>query len=825
VAGSYIHHCQLGVGSWAVDDVGWTNNEVATNTIYGFDANNEGQQASLAANNVHDNAFITSFRWSSSNQRLYVTGPGSGTLTQLKEALPSAPLTLVDPVNKIWHVEADLYVENGGQLKLHGPAAGGDVAELRLKSENTGATNAIVELRADYGWLDIRDTKIISWDSATNGPDTEVNTYGRAFIRARSSLAADGVTPRPSRMDVVNSEIGYLGSAASEAYGLVWRVIPTTATNLPPGQTVYDLVDVEGDIRNSHLHHNYHGLHASGHFGGLWANNEINHNIGYGIAADDDADGLVIENNNVHHNGLHGIFASDRCDHGILRTNQSWANGQNGIMLHRTANDWLVEGNQSRQNSDSGIALFASMRAVIRNNLCLSNSNTGMRFSVGASDNIVTNNTLNWSGTNALRIYQDDDTPNPGDDGRPRRNLFAHNILTQYGADAVKVEHGDENTFTANTCSAGIQTTLRFDEATNNLVTGNFLPGNSIIKSTGTAPAPAFTTIKQQPQLILVLDFFSTATFRDEAGAIFDFSQPQVFTPVGPTGSVASITRTNIGSAAIVILRNLFVGLDAGSAEVVPTGWNTSGMQTKSWTSRLLPGTPVVSYTVGDLTPGSTHAVAIGTPGVPLGSFIANPLGRITFLHNNATPAFGATNSFTVVLEKENTAPALPAQDNRTIGALTLLTVTNTASDNDIPPEPLFYSLAVSNLGSNTAITNASIDSDGVITWTPTNDQAASTNRFTTIVSDGYLNATNSFLVTVDPPVVFPVALTISPTATNTAVLLWPAAPAAWTLQENDTPDTANWADATNAVSVIGDLKQVIIPPESGTKFYRLIHP
>ena len=112
-------------------------------------------------------------------------------------------------------------------------------------------------------------------------------------------------------------------------------------------------------------------------------------------------------------------------------------------------------------------------------------------------------------------------------------------------------------------------------------------------------------------------------------------------------------------------------------------------------------------------------------------------------------PQLTATNSFTVMVREVNNGPVLPVQTNQTVNELTLLTVTNTASDNDIPSLPLTYSLTVTNLGSDSAVTNASISTNGVITWTPQQTQSPGTNRFTTVVSDGSLSATNSFMVTV----------------------------------------------------------------------------
>src|ERR1041385_7794657 len=98
-------------------------------------------------------------------------------------------------------------------------------------------------------------------------------------------------------------------------------------------------------------------------------------------------------------------------------------------------------------------------------------------------------------------------------------------------------------------------------------------------------------------------------------------------------------------------------------------------------------------------------------------------------------------------LTSTNTPPGLPAQTNRTIVALTTLTVTNTATDADVPAQGLNYQLVSPPAG-------AVINSSGIITWTPGTNQAPSTNLFTTIVTDTGtppLSATNSFTVRVTP--------------------------------------------------------------------------
>lgn len=93
----------------------------------------------------------------------------------------------------------------------------------------------------------------------------------------------------------------------------------------------------------------------------------------------------------------------------------------------------------------------------------------------------------------------------------------------------------------------------------------------------------------------------------------------------------------------------------------------------------------------------------------------------------------------------QNTAPILAALNDQTIQELTTLTVTNTATDSSTPPSGLTYTLLNPPLG-------ATIDTNGIITWTPSEVQGPGTNVITTVVADNGsppLSATNSFTVTV----------------------------------------------------------------------------
>jgi hypothetical protein len=95
-----------------------------------------------------------------------------------------------------------------------------------------------------------------------------------------------------------------------------------------------------------------------------------------------------------------------------------------------------------------------------------------------------------------------------------------------------------------------------------------------------------------------------------------------------------------------------------------------------------------------------------------------------------------------------NTPPTLAAITNRTIGAGVTLSITNVATDSDVPAQTLKFSLV-------TAPTNAVINTNnGVLSWRPLVTQANTTNPFTVMVADNgtpNMSATQSFSVTVSP--------------------------------------------------------------------------
>ena len=120
------------------------------------------------------------------------------------------------------------------------------------------------------------------------------------------------------------------------------------------------------------------------------------------------------------------------------------------------------------------------------------------------------------------------------------------------------------------------------------------------------------------------------------------------------------------------------------------------------------------------------------------------------------TNSIGVTNAVEVDFELYfPSAPLLPTIPNQVVAAGDTLVLTNTATDTNAGT--LFYTLT-----NNLALTAPAIDTNGIITWVTTTNDADETAVLTTTVtnSNTYLAASNSFTVTVLPPIIIGPPLT-----------------------------------------------------------------
>jgi hypothetical protein len=183
--------------------------------------------------------------------------------------------------------------------------------------------------------------------------------------------------------------------------------------------------------------------------------------------------------------------------------------------------------------------------------------------------------------------------------------------------------------------------------------------------------------------------------------------------------------------------------------------------------------------------------------------------------------SLSATNNFTVTVNEVNSAPVLTVQTDQTVDVLTMLAVTNTATDPDIPANNLSYTLL-------TAPSGATIDTNGVITWTPHSAQGDSTNLFTTVVTDDGLpqsSATNSFLVFVNPtPIIPPPMIESINLSDGMATVTWSSVlHGIYRLQYCENLCGTNWTDVAPDVQAVGPTVTATNAVGSSTQqFYRI---
>jgi len=369
------------------------------------------------------------------NNVIKVRGEGSiVNLSKIYKALNNKQI-LQKLKNNEWILRKDLLIGKDVTLVLDGS----EVSWLKLLSEH----NNITVIRSYGGRILIENTKITSWDENKQYYDLNVND-GRSLVLAKY----DG------RMDVINSELAYLGygyygiyeqgQPYGGSYGLSWKI---------PNNSFRRYL-ITGNVINNKIHHNYFGLYTYGATGMIIFGNKIYDNIEYGIDPHDDSNNLIIENNKSYNNGNHGIITSKRCFNNILRNNISYNNKLHGIMLDRQSNNNLVENNITYGNVD-GVAIYDSHDNLIRNNKIKNNKKSGIRANVSSSGNYIERNKIidnengiflyngannnfivnNFIRNNIRGVYMKDVTG----------NLIRNSLKSGYNKKEVKLNKADDN--------------------------------------------------------------------------------------------------------------------------------------------------------------------------------------------------------------------------------------------------------------------------------------------------------------------------------------------------------------------------------------------
>ncbi|CAN0209622.1 unnamed protein product [Ectocarpus sp. 12 AP-2014] len=453
------------------------------------------------------------FRYAASSGvagRLYAEGEGCFTMTDLynfrgteNDGSSKGPVYILDDdgtkldipsgITNNWLLAAELYVTGGGVFYCKGTSAGGDCNQLRIQS--TGSAD-FHEVRGHGGSLYFEDTIVTSWDTPNKEPQ-ETYEGGRSFLNCVSEkLTGDDCEGNAKnemgecRMDIINSEIAYLGYFDSESYGMTWKVRGFCKDLSNP--EVFELTNVYGDLTGSDIHHLYYGHYSYGHQGGVWTNNKMHDNWQYGFDPHDDSDYLTIAYNEVYNNVNHGIIASKRCNNVKIFENEVRDGGAAaaGIFLHRSSDGAAVFDNTITNMQDAGIAMLESFDAQIYGNT-INGAKYGIRMSLGSGNNVVYQNSFTDISQDGLYTYQGSDEPDVSD-GRPSGNVLALNLVEDCPI-GVKIKEGDDNEFYENTFIN--VDTFEFPESTNTLWSGNDIGGGCIEEDDEFDAAPGSDSI------------------------------------------------------------------------------------------------------------------------------------------------------------------------------------------------------------------------------------------------------------------------------------------------------------------------------------------
>lgn len=319
---------------------------------------------------------------------------------------------LVDQGSQTWLLKANLVIERSARLE----ATNATIKGLRLDSQPAAFVTIIAERG---GHLLIDGITVSSWDSSVNAVDTTV-ANGRSYL-----LALEG-----GRMDILHSDVSYLGWQSGEPSGLSWR----KRFNLDDPTT-----GATGRLEDSKIHHNYFGMYSYEAYGLQILRNEVYDNIYYGIDPHDASQGFEVAYNKVYRNGTHGIIFSRLCEKNIIHNNEVYNNGQHGIMLDRGTNNNEVYENLVYGNQD-GIAVFQSSDNIIRNNTIRQNLR-GIRINATfdtddvydgiSANNQVLDNLIEDSTEQGVYLY-----------ARADRNLFRGNRILRSGLQGFYIKSG-----------------------------------------------------------------------------------------------------------------------------------------------------------------------------------------------------------------------------------------------------------------------------------------------------------------------------------------------------------------------------------------------
>jgi len=558
---------------------------------------------------------------------------------------------LKEETSKAWLLKANLFIKKGVKLLLTDET----VTWLKLESN----PNYFVWLKTYNGDILIQNSKITSWDSNSENFDTDYTS--RAFILAKYQ----------ARMDILNSELSYLGSSAGESYGVAWRD-PNTQ-------------EVTGNVQDSTFSYNYYGAYTYMARDMKFLNNSFHHNIQYGLDPHDDSNNFLVEGNTFYENGNHGLIFSKRCVNNTIRNNVSRNNKLTGIMLDKQSDNNTVENNTAYGNVN-GIALYGSNNNVISDNTVYQNQ-VGILLKDQAASNTIESNQIykntkygiylykEATGNKILanEIYSNTETgvyiKSSGNTVGPNNNInnnkngvylvgasdstIVNNIInsnTRYGAflysgsnrnilnsntfesnqRSVYIKLSNDNNISRNSIKLSTEYPVYLYDAQNNIFTGNTLSDNTY--NYYYLKYRAKNTIKDTDLMaIKIADNESSMKILDTRNYILKNSK-NIAIVAEPTQSSILFTRA-VSSAIVTFERlNFKVVPSSNQIKVTPQIWNVSPDYDKKWKESSSMQSITAEHLIGDLKPDISYDILID--GVFWNSYNSNKEGIVEFMYN-----------------------------------------------------------------------------------------------------------------------------------------------------------------------------------------------
>jgi|SoiMethySBSTD1v2_1073268.scaffolds.fasta_scaffold44661_3 mannuronan 5-epimerase len=290
--------------------------------------------------------------------------------------------------SEVWFLNAHLEVAEGAEFTIDS----GSTKWLKIHSAEETAYHIDV-----FGSMKVDSVMISSWNPEEETFDEFVESDPHPRPSIRIDKDATGTT------DITNSELAYLGGGAGKSHGLSYY-------------------GGNGSIiRGNNIHHLEMGFYSEHVKYMLIENNDIHHNIKYGLDPHSGTHDMLIRKNVVHDNGFIGIICSQHCRNITIEGNEVYNNEGTNIALSIDMQNSVVRNNYIHEEEPGhiGIAVAtASNNNKIYDNI-ISNTNTGVGVGGGSSSNYIGNNIL--LGVEGLSLHAKDyDAVN---------NIFENNLV------------------------------------------------------------------------------------------------------------------------------------------------------------------------------------------------------------------------------------------------------------------------------------------------------------------------------------------------------------------------------------------------------------